>query len=169
VRRVLLVTLIALMATPGCGDRIRPEGLVERWLLALDQGAAGNAGRYAEAPTSRKILPGYTNAEPGQLDVVEVGDAIRTECSWEVPFRVVRTDERELSGFAIIPTCATAPIRPILDVEFGVVPEGSFPSEGATSFGSDRALVWVVAIGIGLGLVIVGEALMRLVRRRRPD
>ena len=113
VRRASFLALIGvILALPACGGRSRPEGVVERWLLALNQGAAGTAGRYADPPTSRLILPGYAASDPGRLEIVEVGAAQRTECSWDVPFRVVRVDGREIRGFAIIDNCPTAYPKP---------------------------------------------------------
>lgn len=164
-KRGVLAAALLLLVLPGCASRERPEGIVERWLLALNQGTAGRAGRYADPPTSRLILPGYAASDPGRLDIVEVGAAQRTECSWDVPFRVVRVDGREIRGFAIIDICPTASPKPIAAVELQDVPNGVFPSEGGPSVGTDRPVMWVIAFVIGLGILFFGEGLMRLAGR----
>lgn len=164
-RRTLLLVLLLILTLPSCDDRSRPEGIVERWLLALNQGAAGRAGRYADPPTSRLILPGYAKADPGRLDVVEVGMAERKDCSWDVPFRVIRLDGQTIRGFAIIRSCPTALIVPVSSVDLRPVPEGVFPSEGGPSVETERPGLWAIAVAIGLALLVVAEVLMRLVRR----
>jgi len=165
VKRTVLLALLLVVALSSCGDRSRLEGVVERWLLALNQGAAGRAGRYADPPTSRLILPGYAKADPGRLDAVEVGAAQKKDCSWEVPFRVVRIDGQEIRGFAIIRTCPTAPILPVSSVDLRPVPQGVFPSEGGPSVGTDYPAVWGFAVAIGLGILFIAEVAMRLLRR----
>ena len=154
-----------LLGLTSCAGRERPEGIVERWLLALNQGAAGDAGRYADPPTSRLILPGYAASDPGRLDIAEVGAAVRKQCSWDVPFRVVRVDGREIRGFAIIDTCPTASPKPIAAVELRDVPNGLFPSEGGPSVGTDRPAMWAIALAVGVGILFIGEGLMRLAGR----
>ena len=163
-RRVLAIAFVLLVLS-ACASTERPEGIVERWLLALNQGAAGRAGRYADPPTSRSILPGYATSDPGRLEIVEVGSAERTACSWEVPFRVERVDGREIRGVAISQLCPTASAKPIAAIELRDIPDGVFPSDGGSSFGSDRAVVWAIAVALGLGILFLGEGLMRLTRR----
>jgi hypothetical protein len=165
VRRATLIALMVVLSLPACGQRSRPEGLVERWLLALNQGAAGRAGRFAGPATSRLILPGYANADPGRLDVIEVGAAERIHCAFEVPFRVVDVDAHETRMFAVIDRCPSASLTPIAGVERRQVPLGVFPSEGGPSFGTDRAVVWAIAVALGLGILFLGDGLMRLTRR----
>jgi hypothetical protein len=158
---ILLVTLAA------CTDRVRWEGHVERWLLSLNQGAAGQADRFAHEELSDRILPNAATGEPGRLDVIEVGSARRAACSFRVPFRVVRIDGVALEGFAVIQTCPTIPAHDIVDVELRSLPARTFPSEGGSAFRNTTALAWAAAIGIALGLVLLAELAMRLVHRRR--
>ncbi len=164
-RRPIFVTVLLMIALSACGDRSRPEGTVERWLLALNQGAAGEPGRFASDQTSDQVLPHRGSMEPGRLDVIEVGAAERTRCSFDVPFRVVDLDGHETRMFAILQRCPTAFPKPIAAVERRDVPHGVFPSEGGSSFGTDRAVVWALAAAIGLGILFLGEGLMRLTRR----
>ena len=169
-RRVLAAALLLLMLMlPGCSSQERPEGIVERWLLALNQGAAGEPERYTSDLYSERVLPDWSSKEPGQLDVIEVGPATRTGCSRVVPFRVVRLDGDEIRGFATFQLCPTAFPKPIGIVEFGGVPVGTFPSEGGSPVGTDRPVIWVIAGASGVVLLAVGEMLMRLARRRRAD
>ena len=168
-RRTVVLAFVLLFALPGCEGRSRPEGVVERWLLAINQGAAGRAGRYATPQTSRLILPGFSLADPGELDVVEVGEARRTECATEVPFRVVRLDGEEITGYASLADCPTAPITPIASVRLGPVPDDVFPSGGGSAFGTDRPAAWLVALLVGVGITLVGVALMELVHRTARD
>ena len=165
-KRVAIAALMVL-ALAGCASSPqRPEGVVERWLLALNQGSAGRAGRYADASTSRQILPNYSRADPGELDVIEVGTARHVECSIEVPFRVVTVAGDERSGYAVIQACPTTPITPIAGVRLESVAQEMFPSEGVHAFGSSGTVAWAMAAGIGFVILLVGEGAMRLVRRR---
>jgi hypothetical protein len=168
VRRALIVAVLVGLMLPGCSSQERPEGIVERWLLALNQGAAGRAGRFAAPTTSRLIVPGYATADPGRLDVIEVGTAERTRCSFDVPFRVVDVDGHETRMFAVIDLCPTASPTPIAGVERREVPPGVFPSEGGSSFGTDRAVVWSIAAAIGLAILLIAEVVMKLVRGAAP-
>jgi hypothetical protein len=77
----------------------------------------------------------------------------------------MRVDGREIRGFAIIDTCPTAYPKPIAAVELRDVPDAVFPSEGGPSVGSDRPVMWAIALAIGLGILFIGEGLMRLVGR----
>jgi hypothetical protein len=161
----LLLLAVVLLALVGCGDRARPEGLVERWLLSLNQGAAGRPERYADAGTSRRVLPGFERRSPGDLDVIEVGAARRNKCSFDVPFRVVTVDGGEVTGFAVIPICPTAPILPIGSLELRQLPAGVFPSGGGSAFGTDRAAAWAVAAAVAVAITVISIGLMELVRR----
>jgi hypothetical protein len=85
-----------------------------------------------------------------------------------VPFRVVDVDGLETRMFAVIDLCPTATPTTIAGVERRKVPPGVFPSEGGSSFGSDSAVVWSIAAAIGLGILLVAEVVMRLVRGPLP-
>ena len=167
-KRPALAALMIIALASCASQEQRPEGVVERWLLALNQGAAGRAGRYADPQTSRLILPGYATADPSRLDVIEVGTAERTHCAFDVPFRVVDVEGHETRMFAVIDLCPTASPTPIAGVERRAVPPGVFPSEGGSSFGTDRAVVWSIAVAIGLGILFLAEVVMKLVRRAAP-
>ena len=61
--------LVAIVVTggllSGCAGTDRPEGVVERWLIALNVGAAGRPAVYAAEALSRRILPGFYEAKAG--------------------------------------------------------------------------------------------------------
>lgn len=109
-RGAAVAALLFVLAVPACASQERPEGIVERWLLALNQGAAGEPDRYAPNATSEQVLPRWEQRQPGELDVVEVARArpAPEECdggTWTVPLRVVRKDGSELRSIA----CVEAP------------------------------------------------------------
>jgi hypothetical protein len=99
-RRVLAFA-IAILAVSSCAAQERPEGIVERWLLALNQGSAGEPLRYADADVTDALVPQWRSAEPGTFDVIEVGKGVPcgrgpTCCETRVPFRVELVDGGQL-------------------------------------------------------------------------
>jgi hypothetical protein len=172
VKRVLLITVVLLVALPACGDRFRPEGMVERWLLALNQGAAGQPERYADGSVSDEVLPDWDTRDPGALDVIEVGSATYLEDAPPrghigavvVPFRLVSVDGSETRGRAIMPQGPTAPIPPIASVDSRAIPRGVFPSEGGPPVHEASPKTWLWAVLTGMAIAIVGWVLMRLAR-----
>ena len=85
--------LLAALALPACGGTDRPEGVVERWLVSLNQGASRRRGLYARDRLSQEVLPGWQSCDPGALDKIEVGRGIGVsrhpdEADLLVPFRV---------------------------------------------------------------------------------
>lgn len=170
-RRVVLAAVLTTLAFSACASQERPEGIVERWLLALNQGAAGEPDRYAPNAASEEVLPGWEHLDPGELDVVEVaraGTPREHACAagtrFVVPFRVVRVDGSQLRSGACV---AGARVTQLSNRAGSADP--LFPSEGGPPIQGERAGVWGIALGVGVALVIVGEGLMRLVRSRRAD
>ena len=166
-RRVAAAVLL-LLALAGCADQTRPEGVVERWLLALNQGSAGEPERFADAAVSEEVLPRWDEREPGELDVIEVASAGGSldacdEDQLLVPFRVVPLEGEELVAGA----CVSGSRIVRLTGSTGV-PRSVFPSEGGTAVEATTGSAWWAAVGVGLGLALVGEAAMRLVRVREP-
>jgi hypothetical protein len=166
VRRLLIASALATLALSTCAGQERPEGIVERWLLALNQGAAGEPGRYAPNAASEEVLPGWEHLDPGELDVVEVaraGTARADPCAEGtsfVPFRVVRLDGSQLRSAACV---AGARVTQLTD-RVGST-DHLFPSEGGPPIRDESAGVWGIAIGVGVVIVLVGEALFGVVRR----
>jgi hypothetical protein len=165
VKRAALAALVFL-ALAGCASHEeRPEGIVERWLLALNRGSAGEPGRYAPASVSDAILPDWRDLDPGELDVIEVGsgDRIMDVCDEGsiVPFRVVPLDGDEVRDAACVDTSRIVRLADLSDLPMRV-----FPSGGGPPVTEDRASPWLIAVGVGLVILLVSEALMRLVRVR---
>ena len=97
-RRALLVAVVALVAlTSACSSEQRPEGITERWLLSLNQGAAGQPDRYAPDEVSEQVVPGWHDLDPGFLDVITVEPQVHSRSAGPVPgafvpFRLVTND-----------------------------------------------------------------------------
>ncbi|MFL5797386.1 MAG: hypothetical protein ACJ77A_05565 [Actinomycetota bacterium] len=72
-RRLAAAAFLATGLLAACGHTDRPEGVVERWLVSLNQGSAGRPDQYAAGRVSDQILPGWQRCDPGALEVIEVG------------------------------------------------------------------------------------------------
>jgi len=175
-RRVLAAALLLLMLMlPGCSSQERPEGIVERWLLALNQGGAGEPLRYADLDVTNALVPEWRAAEPGTFDVIEVGKGVPCGrgpigCETRVPFRVELVDgaQQRLDAFVV---SGPPPFDTRRRVGALVAPDETLalPSEGGAPIGTADVSGWLVAAGIGLTLLITGEGLMRLARGRSRD
>ena len=151
-RRLAPLAMLAVMLLSACGGTDRPEGVVERWLISLNQGKAGRPGTYAAQSTSRRILPHWQDRDPGDLDVIEVGKGRATAHRALVPFRVERTSGLKISGVAELR-------KPRGDWRVvGVSTERAgllVPSEGGPRIGSAPAGWWLVAIGLSVVLILL--------------
>ena len=107
-KRLLSAAVLAVALLAACGGTNRPEGIVERWLISLNQGKAGRPGLYAPERLSQRILPHWASRDPGDLDVIEVGRGdivfqgtpVLEGRVWRVPFRIERTSGVKLEGLA---------------------------------------------------------------------
>ena len=156
---------LVLLALASCSSQEqRPEGIVERWLLALNQGSAGQPGRYASAPVSEELLPGWEELDPGEFDAIEVGkaDGISNTCEEGGPvlFRVVPLDGEEKVAAACVAGSRVTELIGLGGLQSGAI----FPSEGGPGITPEPASIWLIAAGIGLLILLVAEGLMRLVR-----
>ena len=168
-----LPTLAVLLFLSACAVRERPEGIVERWLSVLNQGSAGEPLRYADADVSDAVLSGWRSADPGAFDVIEVGRARAcayrgpAECDAAVPFRVVSVDGDEVRFDALVGFDRSVedalPNRVFAVTSPGGVHE--LPSGGGPPIASAGGAGWLLALGTGMGLILLSEAAMRLVRR----
>ena len=161
---------VVLLALAGCASQEpRPEGIVERWLLALNQGSAGRPDRYAPARISDTVLPGWEEHDPGELDSIEVarrGPSAVT-CSggeYVVPFRVVRLNGKELRSTACVSGSRITRLSSRLSFTGPV-----FPSEGGLVVSEIGTPTWLLAVGVGLLILLASELLMRLVRSTASD
>jgi hypothetical protein len=166
--RRLVVPLVLLGALlPACAQDERPEGIVERWLVALNQGAAGRPERYASDELSEEVLPGWKDLEPGELDVIEVGSSARDEndLGANVGFRVERLDGSILERAARVERLDGSPDWHVERLG----PPGdapALPSRGGPAIGAAGLGWWVGALGAAIALVLASVALMAVVRRR---
>jgi hypothetical protein len=177
VRRAIAIAAVALLMPTGCARTERPEGIVERWLLALNQGQAGEPERYAPVDVSLQVLPEYRDADPGEFDVIEVGRAFVGHCgsalppaescpvgtaSAAVPFRVVGLDGTAFDLEAhLLDRGGGWRIEGLVDGPRNVPSSGGPPISGAPAVG------WLIAIAAAIALVIFGEGAMRLARGSR--
>jgi hypothetical protein len=165
VKRLALAALVLIALAACSAQEQRPEGIVERWLVALNQGSAGQPGRYAPVAVSEEVLPGWEKLDPGEFDVIEVGrsNAIGGTCveGQIVPFRVVPIEGHELRDAACVVGSRIAQLTSIRGISGPV-----FPSEGGPAMTEDLSAPWLIAAGIGLLVLLVAEGLMRLVRPR---
>ncbi|MGH2635676.1 MAG: hypothetical protein ACRDHU_05975 [Actinomycetota bacterium] len=164
-RRFAFALALAALTVPVCAAAERPEGIVERWLISLNQGAAGDPGSYAPARLSERVLPGWSNLEPGELDVIEVGlgrATGRASVPWfaEVPFRVVTIDGKETIGVAFVARPGARPA--IKGIETGRNPGVPLPSDGGPPLDRGEGRAWVAAFGVAALLILLTIAVMRL-------
>ena len=170
-RRAVLALAFLALTLPACSaSDQRPEGLVERWLLSLNQGEAGRPEEYAGDDLSEQILPGFATAEPGELDVIEVGTARVDEAglSARVRIRVVRLDGTEIASVVRIDRLDGGDGWYIEALEPASADAPPLPSEGGASIGNAGVSAWVVALGVAALLIAVTAGLMALVREPRP-
>jgi len=171
VRRAF-VFAAAILALASCGGRERPEGAVERWLLALNQGSAGEPLRYADVDVTQAVLREWRSAEPGTFEVIEVGKGVPCQrgpigCETMVPFRLELVEGGQLRLDAFVVT------RPSTDGERRLVGAVTthdealrLPSEGGEPIGAADAPAWIAALGVGLGLTAISIVALRLAGAR---
>ena len=159
-RRGLLLFALAALLLPACGGTDRPEGVVERWLISLNQGKAGQPEKYAPLRLSERVLPHWASRDPGDLDLIEVGRG-RTDADdrYLVPFRVKRLDGTELSGVVM---GSPIDIEGTWRVEDLLPPDPSLPvpSKGGQRVGDAEPSIWLASAGVAALLVLVSVLLM---------
>lgn len=172
-KRTLYFAVLVVLLLPSCGGTDRPEGVVERWLVSLNQGKAGQPEKYAPDELSQQILPNWQERDPGALDVIEVGTGGRVvpeggvppaEKRYLVPYRVTRLNGRELRGTAELFSVRGGPWR--VDHLLGRDPALRVPSEGGKRIGHASMGVWLAGAGIAALLILVSIALMSTVGRK---
>jgi hypothetical protein len=160
-KRLLPVGLLAVVLLSACGAD-RPEGVVERWLISLNQGKAGEPEKYASDALSEQILPHWESRDPGDLDVIEVGKAVKVDniqSARAIPFRVERASGKMLHGTADVERASGA--WRVTRVLFG--PQSlRVPSEGGAPIAGASGAAWLGAIGISAALMLLVILAMRL-------
>ncbi len=147
-KRTLALALMTLALLPGCAATHRPEGVVERWLISLNQGAAGAPQDYATEAATNAIAPGWAARDPGAYDVIEIGRAEQApDAGVRVPFRIVDTEGRASAGVALVQD------RVAGDPGAGLVVTSAGPSRASA------AAVWSAGAGTGAWIGAVVAAL----------
>jgi hypothetical protein len=166
VRRALYFIVVVGLLVPACGGTDRPEGVVERWLISLNQGGAGEPEKYAPDALSQDILPNWQRRDPGDLDVIEVGkgqpipDSGRPRApTYLVPYRVKRLGGKVLSGVAGLQSLGGWKVTKL---EYPS-PSLKVPSEGGHRLSGASALVWLLGLAAAALFVLVSVALMSVV------
>jgi hypothetical protein len=174
-KRALLLLTVAILLMPACGGADRPEGVVERWLISLNQGKAGEPEQYAPDELSQRILPNWQSRDPGDLDVIEVGKGRPSDVEhtyYDVPFRVRRSNGSEISLIARLDArvgttegISEHRVIELLAADAGRQAIMPLPSQGGERIGNASATVWLAAAGIAVALVLVSVLLMSTVGR----
>jgi hypothetical protein len=154
--RRALVVLAAAIALAACATAERPEGIVERWLLSLNQGAAGDPDVYAPRAVSDRVVPGWDELDPGVLDEIEVGRAApggggRTI----VPFRIVH-----VGGTGLVSVAVVEGARVITADRIAGAPP--LPSRGGPGLARGAGVGWLAAVAVAGLLILATIGLMRL-------
>ena len=161
-RRTLAAAALAAVLLSGCGGTDRPEGAVERWLISLNQGKAGEPEKFAPETLSQQILPHWESRDPGDLDVIEVGKAVKVDNiagARAMPFRVERASGVKLNGTAV--TERRNGDWHVTRLGFG--PQSlRVPSEGGDPIAGASGAAWLVALGISAVLMLLVALAMRL-------
>jgi hypothetical protein len=157
----------------GCAGTDRPEGVVERWLIALNQGSAGVPAMFADDALSQRILPSWASKDPGQLDVIEVGRGKSFQAATTppriaalVPYRVVRVDGTTIEGNVVL-LKVSGDWRVV--TYRGKLPGLAVPSEGGPRIGSASPVLWLAAFGVAVLLSLVAVGLMTAFGHPRPQ
>jgi hypothetical protein len=167
------IASIALLS--GCAGAERPEGVVERWLISLNQGAAGQPQRFAAEAVSQELLPAWSSRSPGALDVIEVGHgrsfgSMRfPEGAARVPFRVVRVSGRSVRGTALLEREPAAQGGGWTVIRLEPPSPGlPLPSEGGPAIETAPPSMWLEAFAAAAGFVVLSWVSMEAIRRHRP-
>jgi hypothetical protein len=169
VRRAWPALIIVALLAPSCAGTERPEGVVERWLVSLNQGAAGRPGRYAPESVSASVVPGWHELDPGELDVIAVGDARPGPGGTSlVPIQVEHVDGTVARTFAVVDrrqgSLRIVRLEPPPDTGPGLDPGFARASSSAVP-----AFAWFTALGVATLLILLTVGLMRLAPEPRPQ
>jgi len=176
VKRLFAVAGLALVLLAACGGTDRPEGAVERWLVSLNQGKAGEPEKYAVASVTNTVLPNWKTCDPGSLDVTEVGQHAAGQAgSVLVPYRIEYASDLTSCDTSLKPAAplnGAAVVRmeggewrvTALDTRSASSPL-KVPSEGGNPIGNAPATTWLLTILASLGLMLIVAVVIRL----QPD
>jgi hypothetical protein len=145
-----------MVALVACDQAPRPEGVVQRWLVSLNQGSAGRPERWADGDATATVAPWWP-AEPDHIDATDVGAA----SGGDVPFRIETTDGVVTTGIAAVGSRDTGSGQEpyVASVRLGEVPVVPHEAGGL----SVREIGLAIVVAISLALAALG--LLTLVRR----
>ena len=181
-RRALALATLALLPLAACHGTDRPEGVVERWLISLNQGKAGQPEKYAVARVTNEVLPNWRQCDTGSLDVIEVGaHATGTEgypAQVLVPYRIKYVSDLSSCHASTQPR---APLRGAAVVLrrhgdwriVGVERSANLsylrvPSQGGKAIGSAPLASWLLALAASVGLMLLVALLIHLTPKPAP-
>jgi hypothetical protein len=161
-RRLSIVLAVALLV--ACASSERPEGIVERWIVSMNQGIAGEPWRWAFDGATVATSPTWDTDEPGSIDSFSLGSARAEGDRFVVPFSIERLDGTVISGDAIMGNRSLADGTSrlgVIEVHLGA-PEGE---TGRWQEGAPGS-AWPIAAGLGILVAVLSAAGVRLVRDR---
>ena len=175
-RRLLALAGLAAILLVACGGTDRPEGAVERWLISLNQGKAGEPQKYAVSSATNAVFPNWRECDPGSLDVIEVGrHGTGTRGGTFVPYRIKYASDLTSCDTSIHPSAPLEGAARVVETADGwrVVdlqtrsPAGPLrvPSEGGAPIGNAPAGTWLLTIAASIALM----SIIALVIRRQPE
>jgi len=172
VKRLFAVAALAAFLLVACGGTNRPEGVVERWLVSLNQGKAGEPQKYAEPEVTDSVLPNWKTCDPGSLDVTEVGQhGAGPNGSVFVPYRIKYASDLsscETSAKPTAPLNGSAVVRmqggdwrvTALQARSASDPL-KVPSEGGEPIGNAPLSVWLITLGASAVLMLICALIIR--------
>jgi hypothetical protein len=171
--RLALFAAAALLLLPACGHTDRPEGVVERWLISLNQGKAGQPEKYAPDRLSQRVFPDWASKDPGDLDLIEVGRGALSfgpfNNIFDVPFRVKRVNGWSLTAVAILEKPRGGDWRIEALGAKRNFPGLNVPSQGGKRVGGASVALWLEALGVALLLLLGTMASMSTAGTVRPS
>jgi hypothetical protein len=173
VKRLFVAAGIAAILLVACGGTNRPEGVVERWLVSLNQGKAGEPQKYAVPAVTDTVLPNWKACDPGSLDVIEVGQhGAGPNGSALVPYRIKYVTDLSSCNTNQQPT---APLKgaALVRMEGGdwrvtalqtrsASSPLKVPSEGGEPIGNAPLSTWLIALAISAVLMLIVAVIIRL-------
>ncbi len=164
-RRLQLGLALLALLVACSAEAERPEGIVERWLMSLNQGAAGRPDLYAPDEVSEQVIAEWRDLEPGQVDQIEIGTDLGSQMCEErcadVPFRIVDLDGDVTEGIAIAEARSPGDWR-IVRVELGEA--GLSGDASAWSLAGASPTAWLLALAAAVALTTLAVIVVRAVR-----
>jgi hypothetical protein len=162
-RWLLAGAVIAAIATGCSGGAEHPEGIVERWIVSMNQGRAGAPSRWAEDRATATVSPTWHTDDPGSIDAFSIGIAEAEDDAFVVPFTLERLDGTVTSGDVVVARRGPGDAPGGLEVKEVRLGAPSGPTGHWMESTTPGA--WLLAIAVAVILTIFTVALVRLVER----